>query len=100
MKEYYIDKAVVYCYPYDTGRVTTDLGVLSEYTDKCFDRTEMDRIICEMIMRHPYIDGAMSVKISVRWCENNSRGYYHHLHFGNDNYEKQKRGTTKIKYEK
>ena len=100
MKKYYVDKVVTYCYPYDIGRTTTDLGVLSEYADKHFNRTEMDRIICEMITRHPYIEGAMSVKISVCWREHNTRGYYHHLHFENDNCDKQKRGTTKIKYEK
>ena len=100
MKEYFIDDCITYCYPFETSKVSRDYGVLSEYIGKYFNRNEADKIICELIMRHPYIEKSMSLKIRIMWKEKNTIGYYHILDIMNDNCEKQAKGNLEIKYEK
>ena len=100
MKTYFIDKHITYCYPYDVNKVTKDYGVLSEYIGKFYSRNEIDKIICKMIMKHPYIEGSMWLNIHVMWKKENTSGFYHILNFKNDNDEKQNKGNLKIKYEK
>lgn len=100
MKRYFIDNHMSYCYPYETSQKVTDYGVLSQYMGKMFDRNEIDRIICELITRHPYIEYSMSLVILVNWIENNVTGFYHMLSFKNDNCDKQSKGSMVIKYEK
>jgi hypothetical protein len=100
MKKYYIDEHIRYCYPYKAREIVKEYGVLKEYIGKEYSRDEIDKIICELIMRHPYIENSMHIDISIMWKENNTIGYYHTLSFQNDNDEKQKRGSSEIKYEK
>jgi hypothetical protein len=100
MKKYFIDGFITYCYPYDIEKGTKDYGVLSKYIGKYFNRDEMDKIICELIMKHPYVENSMWLKLSVQWIEENITGYYHILNFRNDNYEKQSKASLEIKYEK
>lgn len=100
MKKYFIDTFISCCYPYDISRATKNYGILSEYIGKCFDRDEIDKIICELIMRHPYIEYSMYLQLSVQWMDGNMTGYYHILNFRNDNYGEQNRGSLEIKYEK
>lgn len=100
MKQYFIDDFITYCYPHDISRMTKDYGVLSKYIGKCFNRDEIDEIICELIMKHPYVDNSMNLKLSVMWGNGNIIGYYHVLNFENDNYAKQSKGSLEIKYEK
>lgn len=100
MKKYYINDFITYCYPYETSKPTKDYGVLSQYIGKFYNRDEMDKIICELIMRHPYIEHSMRLKISIMWVEKNTTGYYHIFDFTNDNDEKQSKGSLEIKYEK
>lgn len=95
MEEYYIDeKSIRYCYPYETDKKVTDYGVLAKYIGKKFSEREMDKIISEMILRHPYIDNSMSLHLSV--MKNHS--YYHILNFHNYDHNKQKKGDSSIKY--
>lgn len=100
MKQYYIDKHVTYCYPYETKKLTKEYGVLSKYIGKYFSRDEIDEIICELVMKHPYIENSMMLNLAVMWRDERIVGYYHTLDFRNDNYEKQNRGSLEIKYEK
>ena len=79
MKKYYIDRFIDYCYPHESSRITKCFGVLSEYMGKYFSRNEMDKIICELIMRHPYIENSMHLNISIVWKENDTTGFYHIL---------------------
>lgn len=100
MKKYYIDDFITYCYPYETRKPTKDYGVLSQYIGKYYNRNKIDKIICELIMKHPYIEHSMRLNISVMWIEGNVNGYYHTFDFTNDNDEKQSKGSLEIKYEK
>lgn len=100
MKKYFIDGFITYCYPYDVSKATKNYGVLSEYMGKYFNRDEVDKIICELIMKHPYVENSMYLNLSVKWTDENVTGYYHILNFKNDNYEKQSKGSLEIKYEK
>lgn len=100
MKMYFIDAHMTYCYPYEVDKKVKEYGVLSEYIEKRYDRDKIDKIICELIMRHPYIEHSMWLKLSVMWEEKNTIGYYHILNFKNDNDEKQSKGSLEIKYEK
>ena len=100
MKKYFIDNFITYCYPYEVSKVTKDYGVLSEYIGKRYNRDEIDKIICELIMKHPYIEHSMRLELFVMWEEKNVTGYYHILNFKNDNDEKQSKGSLEIKYEK
>lgn len=100
MKKYFIDDFMAYCYPYDVSKKVTDYGVLSEYIGKRYNRDEIDKIICELIMKHPYIEHSMWLNLSVMWEEKNTSGYYHILNLKNDNHDNQSKGNMAIKYEK
>ena len=100
MKKYFIDTYMEYCYPYESGKKVNDFGVLSKYVGKRYNRDEIDKIICKLIMKHPYIEGSMWLKIYVMWEKENTTGYYHMFNFKNDNDEKQSKGSLEIKYEK
>ena len=100
MKKYYINKIISYCYPYDYSRITKDYGVLKQYIGKKYSREEIDKIICELITKHPYIENALSLDINIMWGTENVEGYYQMLSFENDNFEKQPKGNLTIKYEK
>lgn len=95
MEEFYIDeKSIRYCYPCETEKKVTDYGVLAKYIGKRFSEREIDKIISEMILRHPYIDNSMSLHLSI--MKNHS--CYHILTFRNYDYNKQKKGDSSIKY--
>ena len=96
MEEYYInEKSIRYCYPYETDKKVTDYGVLAGYIGKKFSRKEMDKIIAEMILNHPYIDNSMCLHLTVM----KNQSYYHILDFRNYNHDKQEKGNESIKYE-
>lgn len=100
MKQYYINKTISYCYPDDYTRLTKDYGVLKQYMDKKYSREEIDKIICELITKHPYVENAFSLDINIMWETEKIEGYYHILTFENDNFEQQTKGDLTIKYEK
>lgn len=96
MEEFYIDeKSIKYCYPFETNKTATNYGVLEKYIGKKFSREEMDRIIAEMIIRHPYIENSMQLHLAIM----RNRSYYHILEFHNYKYEKEIKGDIEIKYE-
>lgn len=100
MKKYFIDSHITYCYPYEVDKPIKNHGVLSKYIGKYYTRDEIDKIICELVMRHPYVERAMRVKVNVMWKQGNTSGYYYILDFENDNYNEQDKGSLEIKYEK
>ena len=100
MKKYFINKIISYCYPFDYSRVTKEYGVLEQYMGKQYNREEIDKIICELITKHPYVEKSMSLDINIMWESGNSIGYYHMLTFENDNYKKQEKSNLVIKFEK
>ena len=88
-------------YPNETSQRIENWGILEKYTNKEYTREEIDIIICEMIMNHPYIDGCKIIEINIEWInERKSRGYYHMLKLTNDNYKNQDICDNYIKYEK
>ena len=100
MKKYFINDTISYCYPNDYSRLTRNYGVLEQYMGKKYNREEIDKIICELITKHPYIENSMDLDINIMWEIGNSIGYYHMLSFENDNYKKQTKTDLTIKFEK
>lgn len=99
MKKYFISKSISYCYPEDYSRTTKNYGVLKQYINKKYNREEIDKIICELITKHPYIENSMDLEINIMWETKNAVGYYQMLTFENDNFERQTKGNLTIKYE-
>lgn len=103
MKKYYIEDSISYCFPYEIShKLSFDCyGVLKQYIGKKFTRDEIDKIICEMVTRHPYIEKSMVLKISIIWIdtEKHRKGFYHLLEFRNDKYDRQNKEDMEIKYE-
>lgn len=79
-KRYYI-KSGSYCYPHQTSKPIKDWGVLEEYVGTHYTRDDMDKIICELILRHPYISGAMYIEVIIAWSDGKASGFYHDLRF-------------------
>lgn len=52
-----------------------------------------------MILKHPYIDNSMNLKLSIMRKTAKVQSFYHILNFHNYNYENQVKGDTAIKYE-
>jgi len=100
MKKYYINSVISYCYACDYSRITKDYGVLQEYMGKQYTRKQMDKIICELITKRPYVDNSPHLDINIMWGTEKIEGYYFMLTFTNDNYRKQPKGDLTIKYEK
>lgn len=100
MRKYFFDKPMRFYYPCETTQEVKGYGVLAKYMNKQFTRAQMDKIICELITKHPYIEGAVQLKIAVMWTDNGATGYYHIFEFDNYNCENQKRTNAIIKYEK
>ena len=87
-------------FPNESSQRIENWGILEKHIEKEYNRKEIDMLICEMIMNHPYIDGCKCLEINIEWInERNSRGYYHMLKLTNDNYKKQDIADNKIKYE-
>lgn len=99
-KEYYISH-VNFIYPNEISQPVEkeNYGILAKYMGKYFDRTEMDKIICELITRHPYVKNAYMLEIETEWRMDSARGRYHNLQFDNDSFEEQRRTKPTVKYE-
>ena len=66
MDKYFIEvNSITYQYPYGIDKKVTDYGVLNKYIGKEFSRKEIDKIIAKMILKHPYIDNSMNLKLSI-----------------------------------
>ena len=99
-KQYYIDDHITMCYPYETSCAIKRFGVLDMLVGKRMSRDAIDRVICELVTRHPYVSGSMSLKLRVMWEDGNTRGYYHIFDFSNDRHgEQDKEPLPAIRYE-
>lgn len=100
-KQYYIDDHITMCYPYETSCIIRRYGVLNDIVGKRISQGEIDKVICEMITRHPYISGSMNLRIYAMWEDGNVSGYYHTLDFANDKHDRQhKEPLPAIRFEK
>lgn len=86
-------KTIKAIYPYETSFFVKDLGVLAKHEGKIYTEQEVKEIIADLIMNPPYIEGAMSLKLSVSF----NGGYYHILDFKNLKYREQAKGNPTIK---
>ena len=104
MKEYfYIEtESIRYCYPYECSKTAKSYGVLEPYIGKHYTREEIDKVIAELITRHPYIEGSMSLHVDIirKTSPDSLDSYFHMLEFQNYEYGKQEKGDTQIKFEK
>ena len=97
---YYIDfEFGRFIYPCEVDQRITDYGVLSQYVNNVYTEEEIDAIIAEMIIRHPYIENSMCIILNVKHVVvGEYEEYYHMLNFKNFDYENQERGNTTVKY--
>ena len=99
LKQYYFDKPMFFTYPGGCSLKVADFGVLQKYIGNYYSKTEMDRIIADMMLKHPYVSGAYELNINIsKVVDANTSEYYHMLTFKNDNCEKQEKGS-KVLYE-
>lgn len=96
---YFIDEFISYCYPYECDRKTQSYGVLKKYMGNKYTREEMDRIIAELVMRHPYVSNSMSLKIRFMKQSDKIASFYCVIDFKNYDYPNQKKGDKYIKFE-
>ena len=70
VKKYYIEDSISYCFPYEIShKLSSDnYGVLTQYVEKEFNRDEIDKIICEMVTRHPYVEKSKVLKMVFARC--------------------------------
>lgn len=84
MDKYFIEvNSITYQYPYGIDKKVTDYGVLNKYIGKEFSRKEIDKIIAKMILKHPYIDNSMNLKLSIMRKTAKVDSFYHILNFRN-----------------
>ena len=97
MKEYYIGSTIKFNTSYNEGHSVGDreYGVLSKYIKKRFSRSEINKIIYEMLEKHPYIENSLWLDLTVWWEDGDKHGCYHHFRFMNDDFE----GKYKVQYE-
>lgn len=99
-KQYYVDEHITICYPYETSCTIRRYGVLDGIIGERMSQSEIDKVICEMVTRHPYVSGSMRLHLAVMWEDGNVNGYYHIFDFANDRYaEQDKEPRPTIRYE-
>lgn len=85
---FYLDlKYAKMIYPYSVSRVIENLGVLDQYRNKMYTRSEINKIIYDLLERNVFIPNSMEIRINV--MANN--GYYQMLTIKNFGYEKQEK---------
>lgn len=98
-------RSVSYCFPYETQDTIYNYhnrslygrpplyGVLAPYlyVNRTMSEKEADDFLCEVIRRHPFVEGAMWLDILVEWFENNTSGIYHKLHIRNPNHSSERK---------
>lgn len=87
---YYTLSSISYVFPFDTTKYLINsyqksepsneqlvlCGVLAPYIKKKMTEKEADELLSEIIMRHPFIKGAMSIEIQIQYHTNQTTGYY------------------------
>lgn len=86
-RRFYIDFSTIQlCYPKEVSKWVTDFGELEQYKDQKYTLKEINEIIAQLVVKSPYIENSMHIKIQVMGI-----GYHHTLNFKNYNYSQQKR---------
>lgn len=87
-------------FPYKPEVPVEDAGVLTGCMERLVSRKRMDEIICQMVKRHPYIEGAVYINVPIVWTdEEGNSGLYHEMRFLNDNVTSQLPGNPAIQFE-
>lgn len=98
---YLIPAQISVTFPFSTSRLIEDEGVLTNHVERLYSRDQMDELICQLIKRHPYVEGALYIDIHIFWQDDDgNQGFYHRLRFLNDNYTSQLPGNPAIQFEK
>lgn len=87
-------------FPCEAGEWAENLGIFEKYKGKFYTLEEINKIIAEMIIRMPYVSGAMWLEFTVSCIEDEGSSSYHHMIVIN-NYgweEQRKSRTKKIKF--
>ena len=67
-------------FPYKPPAPVEDAGVLTGCMERLVSRKRMDEIICQMVKRHPYIEGAVYINVPIIWQdEEGNSGLYHEI---------------------
>lgn len=103
-KMYFLNDYIKGCVPYKTSHRITDYGVLAPYMGKKYTRDEIDMVIANLIVSHPYVKGHLSLSISAEWEQiredRRITGYYQILDFSNDLVDTQPEVGTSIEFER
>ena len=87
-RHFYIDfQTIRMIYPNQVSKCVEDYGVLNRYKDKKYTLKGINEIAAELIMKMPYINNSMDIKINIM----SNRGYHHMLVIKNYDYNKQSR---------
>lgn len=98
---YMIPAQLTVTFPFKTSQLVEDEGVLTSCIERLVSRDMMDEIICELVRRHPYVEGAMYIDVPILWRDDKGyEGFYHRLRFLNDHYTSQLPGNPAIQFEK
>lgn len=95
---YYAIGAIRYCFPFGTTQyVPLDpqhpsqlCGVLTPYVGKQLTEAEADDLLCELIKKHPLMEGAMHVDVHVMRHDGNVESYYQTITSRNYQHDQQK----------
>lgn len=77
-------------YPSEVSKLVNNFGVLEQYKDKKYTLKEINNIIAELVVKTPYINNSMQIKLSVM----NGGAYHHTLVFKNYEYNNQNRSEN------
>ena len=94
-KKYYVG-SISYCFPYDFRRtIQSDfggvcheelLGVLEKYSKVYMSEREADKFICDLILKHPYMEDSMELTICIMRSDGKETEFYHIITIKNDSY--------------
>lgn len=86
-----------FIYPYDISRKVKEenLGVLAEITQNVYSFQEMNQIVARLIVRTPYVAGAMLVSFNFYQV---GAGDHSRLIFKNPYYNEQEKGDLCVRY--
>ena len=79
-----------YLFPCCTSRRLSDWGVLNKHKNETYTLQEINKIISDLFLKEPYIQGACNIEISFMWQEKNMSGIHHVISFENYRYKEEK----------
>lgn len=97
---YLIPARITVKFPFRPSVPVEDAGVLTGCMERLVSRSQMDEIICQLVRRHPYVEGAAYIEIPILWQdEEGNSGFYHEMRFLNDHVTSQLPGNPAIQFE-